>query len=102
MEDEIQTTAPQYPHKVLIPSHLAMAILVTMFCCLPFGVIAIIYACKTDAATARGDISQALAYSNSAQKWSLAAVVLGLIYIISMLAAQAGNIARLIASNGQF
>ena len=101
MEDEIQTTAPQSAHKVLIPNHLAMAILVTVFCCMPFGIIAIIHACKTDAAAARGDVLQAVSHSNSAQNWSLFGIVIGFIFIISQLAINGGNLLNYLAKTGQ-
>ena len=38
-----------------IPNYLVHAILVTIFCCLPFGIVAIVYAAQVDGKAAVGD-----------------------------------------------
>lgn len=52
-----------------VPNYLAHAILVTLFCCLPLGVVAIVYAAKVDGLVAAGDYAGAVAASESAKKW---------------------------------
>ncbi len=52
-----------------IPNYLWQSIVVTILCCLPFGVVAIVYAAKVDGLTASGDLAAARAASNSAKLW---------------------------------
>lgn len=55
---------PQY-----VPNYLWQSIVVTMFCCMPFGIVAIVYASEVDSHNARGDHAGAQAASNSAKIW---------------------------------
>ena len=50
-------------------NHLVMAVLVTVFCCLPFGVVALIYSSKVDDLWYRGLYEEAWEYSSKAQRW---------------------------------
>lgn len=52
-----------------IPNYLWQSIAATVLCCLPFGVVAIIYAAKVDGLVAKGDIAGAMAASKSARTW---------------------------------
>lgn len=52
-----------------VPSYLAHSILVTLFCCLPFGIVAIVYAAQVSGKLAIGDYAGALNSSNNAKKW---------------------------------
>ena len=53
-----------------IPNYLAQSILVTVLCCMPFGIPAIIFSSKVDGMVARGDIAGALEASKKAKTWS--------------------------------
>jgi hypothetical protein len=64
------------PH---VPSHLVEAILVTLLCCLPFGIVAIVYAARVDGKLAAGDHDGARHASAKAGNWCLAALICGLI-----------------------
>ncbi|MFA4986824.1 MAG: CD225/dispanin family protein [Candidatus Brocadiia bacterium] len=62
-----------------IANHLALAILAAIFCCLPFGIVAIVYAAQVNAQQARGDIAGAQRASGEAWRWirvSLVAAIL--------------------------
>lgn len=59
-------------------SNLVWAILTTLFCCLPFGIVAIVQASKVDSLWATGQYEMAQAASASAKKWSLVAAAVGL------------------------
>lgn len=48
---------------------LVESILVTIFCCLPFGIVAIINAAKVNSLVAVGDYAGAQAASKDAGKW---------------------------------
>lgn len=77
-----------------IPTYLAQAILVTLFCCLPFGIVAIVYAAQVNGKLQMGDYAGALASSNNAKTWcwvSLGAgIAIGIIYFFIVIIAGAG------------
>ncbi len=52
-----------------IPTHLAGAILVTLFCCLPLGIVSIVYAARVSGLVAAGDVAGARQASRSAAQW---------------------------------
>ena len=52
-----------------VPSYLVQAILVTLFCCLPFGIVAIVYAAQVNASVQAGNIRAAQSASDSAKMW---------------------------------
>jgi len=62
---------------VHVPTYLWQSIVVTIFCCLPFGIVAIVYAAKVDGLVANEDIRAAQAASNSAKNWCIGAAVTG-------------------------
>ncbi len=70
-----------------IPNHLVWAILSTLFCCLPFGIVSIVYASKVDGLAMAGDIAGAQAASDDAKKWAMiaAGVSIGLIVLYILL-----------------
>ncbi|MFD2256444.1 CD225/dispanin family protein [Luteolibacter algae] len=78
-----------------IPNYLWQSIVATVLCCMPFGVVAIVYAAKVDGMVARGDIAGAHAASKSAKTWVIAAVgswvVIFLLYIIMAVIAGASQ-----------
>ena len=88
---ETPAPVPQRP----VPNYLVQAILVTIFCCLPFGIVAIVYAAQVNSKLAAGDYNGAMASSNSAKIWTWVSFGLGLagvlIYaIIAVLGGMAG------------
>lgn len=62
-------------------THLVWAILSTLLCCLPLGVVAIIFAAQVDGKYAQGDYAGAAASSRKAKLFSIWSCVLGLVYI---------------------
>jgi hypothetical protein len=64
-----------------IPNYLVLAI-VSIFCCWPLAIVAIINATKVNKLAAAGDIPGAMAASKNAKTWSIIAIVLGLIGIV--------------------
>lgn len=71
-------------------SNLVWAILTTIFCCLPFGIVAIVYACKVNERYMIGDIQGAIDASDKAKKWSIysaiSAIIILVIYFIFIFA----------------
>ena len=58
------------------------SILVTIFCCLPFGIVGIIYAAKMSSLYASSKIEEAEAASKNAGKWTKIGFIVGLIVIV--------------------
>ena len=63
-----------------VPSYLVPAILVTLLCCLPMGVPAIVYASQVTSRLGRGDIAGAQAASGKARTWCWITFVVGAIW----------------------
>jgi interferon-induced transmembrane protein/zinc ribbon protein len=63
-----------------IPNYLAPAILVTVFCCVPFGIPAIIFAAQVSGKIQAGDIAGARDSSQKAKLWAWIAFVCGLVF----------------------
>ena len=64
-----------------IPSYLVPAILSTIFCCMPFGVVAIIFAAQVSSKLNAGDVVGAQQASAWARRWFWAAVLTSLIFL---------------------
>jgi eukaryotic-like serine/threonine-protein kinase len=52
-----------------LPNYLPQAILVTVFCCIPLGVVSIIYAAQVNTKLANGDYAGAKTASDNAKLW---------------------------------
>lgn len=92
---------PPYPYPSgpvrQIPNHLVGSILVTLFCCLPFGIVAIVNAANVNGKVAAGDLAGAQASADKANTWMWVAFWVGLVvqllnvavYVIPAIAAAA-------------
>jgi hypothetical protein len=58
---------------------LVWSILATIFCCLPFGIVAIVKSSQVNGLWAQGQYAEAQAAADTAKKWVTWAVVVGLI-----------------------
>jgi len=58
---------------------LVESILVTLFCCLPLGIVGIINAAKVNSAFDGGDIAGSMKASADAKKWTRLAFIIGLV-----------------------
>lgn len=54
-----------------VPNHLVWAILSTLFCCLPLGIVSIVYASQVDGKRAAGDLAGAREASHKAKMWAI-------------------------------
>ena len=61
---------------------LVESILVTLFCCLPFGIVGIINASKVNTLLASGDYAGAQAASVQAGKWVKYGLIAGGIFVV--------------------
>ncbi len=78
--------APAMAGGANISNYLWQSIVVTLFCCLPFGIVAIVFAAKVDGLKQVGDIQGALATSSKAKNWCLAGLGTGLVVIVLYVA----------------
>ena len=60
-------------------THLAGAIISTLLCCLPAGVVAIVFAARVDSLYRQGDFDGSLRASSTAQFWIYISIAGGLI-----------------------
>lgn len=74
------------PAQGSIPNYLVQAILVTLFCCLPFGIVAIVFAAQVNGKIQAGDIQGAMAASSSAKMWCWVSFGLGLAVAVLYIA----------------
>ncbi|ANQ52708.2 CD225/dispanin family protein [Flammeovirga yaeyamensis] len=82
-------------------SYLVESILVTLFCCLPFGIAGIVNASKVESRFYAGDVEGAEKASQEAKKWMkwglISSIIGGVLYGILMLVGVAAGL-----SQGQF
>jgi len=62
-----------------IPNHLAGAVLTTLCCCMPFGIVSLVFAAQVNSKLAAGDLAGAQLASKNAKTWMIVAVVMGLL-----------------------
>lgn len=60
-------------------NHLALAIVTTVLCCLPFGIVAIVQAAKVNSLYAQENYEAANRASANAKKWSIIGIIVGLV-----------------------
>ena len=72
-----QNQAPQTPIN-WVP-YLVLSIICTLCCCLPFGIVGIVYAAKINSSMAAGNYEEAKNAAKSAKIWIIASAVVGLI-----------------------
>ena len=69
---------PGYGEAPHIDNYLVWAILATICCCVPSGIVAIVYAAQVNGRVAAGDYAEAQRFSNNAKTWCLISLGLGI------------------------
>lgn len=73
-----------------VPNYLVQAILATLLCCVPTGIVAIVYASRVNSKLQAGDVPGAIEASGKAKLWSWVSLglglVVGVIYFIALVA----------------
>ena len=67
-------------------NYLVWAILSTLFCCVPTGIVAIVFAAQVDSKWTAGDYQGAQESSEKAKLWSWVSLGLGLAFILGYVA----------------
>ena len=84
---------------VQIENQLVKSILITLFCCLPFGIVAIIKAVEANNKAAIGDAAGAHAANAEASKWIKYGLIAGLVVIGLYALMMVGGIFASVAGN---
>ena len=67
-------------------NYLVWAILSTICCCLPFGIVSIVYSVKVNDLFRQGLVNEAQQAADNAKKWAIisavSSVVISLIYVV--------------------
>ena len=91
-------SSPAAVPQVYVPNYLVFAILTTVFCCLPAGIPAIVYAAQVNGKLQAGDVAGAQMASKNAKMWCWIALGAGIticaIYGLFVIAAILGNMHR--------
>jgi len=69
-----------------VPNYLVQAILLTICCCPPFGIVAIVYAAQVNGLLQAGDVAGAKKASASAKMWCWVALALWAVGALAYLA----------------
>ena len=92
----LQATGVVLPPGAAVQNYLVFAILATVFCCLPAGIPAIVYAAQVNGKLQAGDLAGAQLASKNAKMWCLISLGLGLgiivLYVILMMVGILGGI----------
>ncbi len=74
-----------------IPNYLAQAIMVTLCCCMPLGIVSIVQASKVNGLVGAGRYNEAREASEQAKKWAVIGLILQPIFIFARFAAENPN-----------
>lgn len=66
-------------------NYLVWAILTTILCCLPFGIVSIVYSTKVDNLYYAGQYEEAQAKAKSAKTWAIIAASSGVLFMVLYL-----------------
>ena len=66
-------------------NYLVWAILTTLLCCLPFGIVSIVYSSKVDSLYYAGDYTNAQQAADKAKKWAMWSALSSIIVIVLAL-----------------
>ncbi len=68
-----------------IKTYMLPALAVTLFCCLPFGIVALVFAAQTNAYREEKNVEAARRYSNLAQTWVGNSIIFGMLLLFFLL-----------------
>lgn len=73
------------------PSHLVWAILTTILCCLPAGIVSIVFAAQVNSKWQAGDHAGAMSASKNAKTWAIVSAVAGVLAAVVLAATRTGG-----------
>ncbi len=75
------TPPPSPGAPATVPNYLVQSI-ISLFCCLPLGIVAVIFAARVNGQVQAGDTAGALESSRKAKMFSYIGLILGLIWVV--------------------
>ncbi len=86
---ENQFIPPPQPPRMDMPvrpkTWLVESILITILCCLPFGIVGIVNAAKVNSLYDQGLYSESIRVSKNAKRWTKYGLIAGIIYLIVLI-----------------
>jgi Interferon-induced transmembrane protein len=79
-------------------NYLVWAILVTVLCCLPFGIVSLVYSTKVSGLWAQGQYAEAQAASDNAKKWAIIGAIVGVIAAVIGVILYVGIFAAIVSN----
>ncbi|OCB18370.1 hypothetical protein A5675_17430 [Mycobacterium malmoense] len=80
-----QAPQPGWPGQPEPENYLVWAILVTVLCCLPFGIVSIVYSTKVSGLWSQGRYAEAQAAADNAKKWAIIGAIAGAVFAVMMV-----------------
>ncbi|MBK9577416.1 MAG: CD225/dispanin family protein [Fibrobacterota bacterium] len=71
-----------------VPNYMVQSVLVTLFCCMPLGVMAIVSATKANELAKKGEVDEALAAADKAKTYLRMSFGVGLVFTLIYAAMQ--------------
>jgi hypothetical protein len=78
------TPPPSSPAPAAVPNYLVPAI-ITLFCCLPLGIVAVVFAARVNGQVQAGDTQGALDSSRKAKMFAYIGLGLGLLWWVGCI-----------------
>lgn len=75
------TRVPHFPAPPKVPNYLVHSIIATLCCCLPLGIVALVYSAQVNSKLAAGDVAGAQASSARAKTWVIVSFVAGIVTV---------------------
>ncbi len=66
-------------------NYLVWAILTTVLCCLPLGIVSLVYSTKVSGLWTQGRYDEAQAASNNAKKWAIISAITGVVFYVAIV-----------------
>jgi Interferon-induced transmembrane protein len=80
-------------------NYLVWAILSTVLCCIPFGIVSIVYSTKVSSLWAQGQYNEAQEAANNAKKWAIIGAITGPVVAVTFAILWFVLIAAAVVSN---
>ena len=77
---------PYFPPPPDVPNYLVHSIVMTVCCCLPFGIVALVNAAQVNSKLAAGNVAGAEMSSRKAKTWCIVALITGIVSDAGMAA----------------
>ena len=66
-------------------NYLVWGILCTVLCCLPFGIVSIVYSTKVSGLWSQGRYAEAQAAADNAKKWAIIGAIVGAVLYVTII-----------------